>query len=136
MDHFGIGAAVRGSVLVYMSSARGSGRTTSLVESVKDGDRIVFASAREAQRVGRLCHDRGVSVACIVVDPREPQRVFECGTPVGRLIFDHGWVEQYYLQAIERAQAEIDHFERQASGYGEAHRETRRQAQEMAKWRP
>ena len=121
--------------MIYMQSARRTGRTTSLVESVKDGDRICFAGSREADRVRRLCLDRGVNVECIVIDPKQPERVFDRGTPQGRTIFDHSWVEQYYLNAIERACAEIDRLQQQASGYGEAHRETRRRAEEMAKWR-
>jgi hypothetical protein len=51
-------------------------------------------------------------------------------------LFDHGWVEQFYLAAIERAQRDIDHFQQQASGYGEAHRETRRRAEMLAAWAP
>lgn len=135
MDHFGIGAAMQGMARMYFQSARQSGRTTSLVESVKDGDRIVFADSREAERVCRMCLERGVKVECVVVTPKTPERVFERGTPEGRTIFDHSWVEQRYLEAIERAQQEIDHLERQASGYGEAHRETKRKAEELAKWR-
>lgn len=135
MDHFGIGAAVRGAAIIYMQSARQTGRTTSLVESVKDGDRIIFGDGREAKRVERLCKERGVKVECVVVSPKEPEGVFDRGTPQGRTIFDHSWVEQYYLNAIEQAQGDIDRLERQASGYGEAHRETRRRAEEIAKWR-
>ena len=126
---------MQGMARMYFQSARQTGRTTSLVESVKDGDRIVFACSREAERVRRLCLERGVNVECVVVEPRTPERVFERGTPEGRTIFDHSWVEQRYLEAIERTQHEIDHLERQASGYGEAHRETRRKAEELAKWR-
>jgi len=116
MDHFGIGAAIRGAANIYCHSARQTGRTTSLVESVKDGDRIVFSDGREAERVRRLCMDRGVKVDCLVINPRTPERVFESGTPEGRTIFDHSWVEQYYMQAIDRAAQDIDHLERQASG--------------------
>lgn len=134
MDHFGIGAAIRGAANIYFHSARQTGRTISLVESVKDGDRIVFADGLEAERVRRLCLDRGVKVDCVVIEPRTPERVFERGTPEGRTIFDHSWVEQFYMQAIDRAAQDIDHLERQASGYGEAHRETRRKAEELAKW--
>ena len=47
MDHFGIGAAFRAMANVYITSARRTGRTTSLLESLKDGDRVVFASSRE-----------------------------------------------------------------------------------------
>jgi hypothetical protein len=135
MDHFGIGAAMRGMAMMYFRSARQTGRTTSLVESVKDGDRIIFADGREAARVRRMCSERGVKVDCIVVEPKTPERVFERGTPEGRTIFDHSWIEQMYLQAIERTQQEIDHLEREASGYGEAHRETKRRHLEFAKWR-
>lgn len=134
MDHFGIGAAVQGAAQVYMSTARRTGRTTSLVESVKDGDRLCFSNAREAGRVKRLCQERGVEVECIVIDPRQPEGTPERGTAQGRTIFDHSWVEDYYVLAIERAGREIDALERLASGYGEAHRETRRLAEELAKW--
>lgn len=134
MDHFGIGAAIQGAVRIYTQSARRTGRTTSLVESVKDGDRVCFSDNRDAERVKRLCLERGVEIECVVIDPRTPERLFERGTSQGRTLFDHSWVEQYYVAAIERASSDIDHFERQFSGYGEAHRETRRRAEEMAKW--
>jgi hypothetical protein len=134
VDHFGIGAAMQGAARIYMQSARRTGRTTALVESVKDGDRICFLDNREAERVRRLCLERGVKVECIVIDPKRPDRVFERGTSQGRTLFDHSWIEQYYLSAIERATQDIDHLEREASGYGEAHRETRRAAEEIVKW--
>lgn len=135
MDHFGIGAAMRGMALTYFQSARRTGRTTALVESVKDGDRIVFADSREAERVRRLCLERGITVECIVSDPKTPQRLFERGTSKERTIFDHGWVEQYYLDVLEGHAREIDHLTTQLSGYGEAHRETKRCAEERMKWR-
>lgn len=135
MDHFGIGAAVKGVVQTYFRTARGTGRTTSLIESVKDGDRVVFLTKQDAQRTERLFRDRGVVVECVIIPVDQPDRVFERGTPKGRTIFDHRWVEEFYTSAIDRAASAIDHFERQSSGYGEAHREARRQAEE-AKYRP
>jgi len=136
MDHFGIGAAFQAMARIYHHSGRRSGRTTSLVESVKDGDRIVFADPREAERVKRLCRDRGVTVACIVIDPRYSERLIGDHAPSdGRTIFDHSWVEQFYLVAIEQAAIDIDHLERETSGFGAAHRETRRRYEEVAKWR-
>jgi hypothetical protein len=135
MDHFGIGQGVEAATRIYFQSGRQTGRTVSLVESVKAGDRVVFADSREAERVKRLCKERDIEIETIVVDPRTPQRIFERGSSQGRTIFDHSWVEQYYMDAIDRAQEAIDHLERETSGYGEAHRETRRKAEEMAKWR-
>jgi hypothetical protein len=137
MDHFGIEAAMRGMLLTYQRCARQSGRTTSLVESVKDGDRIVFAERREAERVERLLKERGVKVACIVIDPNDARRLMERGSlsSDGRTIFDHTWVESFYAQAIDRAASDIDFLQRETSGYGEAHRETARRAKEIARWR-
>lgn len=136
MDLFGIGQAVKGAMLIYFQSARGAGRTTSLVESVKDGDRICFTNQREADRVKHLCLERGVNVECIVVDPRNPEEIFHHGSVLedGRNIFDHGWLEEYYMHCIERAKGRVDVLERETSGWGEAHRITRRRAIEMAKW--
>jgi hypothetical protein len=137
MDHFGIGAAMRGMLLNYQYSARQTGRTTSLVESVKDGDQVVFATRQEAERVERLIKERGINVKCIVVDPKEPNRLMERATlhGYGRTIFDHTWVEQFYANAIEHAANVIDTLQRETSGYGEAHRETARRALEIARWR-
>lgn len=135
MDFFGIGAAMQGMAEVYFRSARRTGRTTSLVQSVKDGDRIIFADSLQAEHVRRLCIERGVVVECIVLDPRTPDRIFKRGSSEGRTIFDHSWVEQKYRMEIERVQQEIDYIEREASGQGPAHNETKRRAVEMAKWR-
>lgn len=134
MDHFGIGSAIAGAISIYLRASRGTGRTTSLIESVKDGDRIVFLASREAERVKRLCKERDVEVECIVIDPKSPQRLFERSTSQGRTIFDHSWVEQYYLNAINVAQQDIDRLERESSGYGAAHVETKHRAREVSKW--
>ena len=133
MDHFGIGAAMQGMAMMYFRSARQTGRTTSLVESVKDGDRIIFADSREAERVRRKLLERGLRVECVVVDTQTPGRVFERGTPEGRTLFDHGWVERFYLDAIDRARRDIDDIERQASGQSGGGRETKPRSVGMAK---
>jgi hypothetical protein len=133
-DMFGIGQAIRGAALVYFTSSRGSGRTISMVESVKDGDRLVFATAKEARRVDRLCKERNVRVECVVVPPSNPQEVMGRGTAQGRTIFDHSWIEQYYLAGIDRLGKDISYLEEQCSGEGEARRATRRCAAEAFKW--
>lgn len=135
MDHFGIGQAIKGMAIVYFQSSRKTGRTMSLIESVKNGDRIVFADSWEADRVQKLCKERDIEVRCVVIDPQTPERIFEREPALGRTIFDHGWIQQYYMNAINHCEQNIDRMERQTSGYGEAHRETRRKAEEMAKWR-
>lgn len=137
MDHFGIGAAVTGAARIYFQSARRTGRTTSLVDSLKDGDRVVFQSQREGQRVKSLCKERGVNIEIVISDPRHPEGLFSRGTAGSdaRLVFDHSWVEDYYLNTLTRASDEIDRLQTQLSGYSEPHRETKRRAEELAKWR-
>lgn len=135
MDHFGIGQAMQGMAHVYCQSARRTGRTTSMMESLKNGDRVVFVDSREADRVRKLCRERGLEVECFVLPVGRPERLFERGTSQGRTLFDHTWVEQYYMAALERCLRDIDYFQQQTSGWDTAHIETQRQAEEMAKWR-
>lgn len=115
MDFFGIGIAMRGLVRTYAAMARGTGRTTALVESVRDGDRIVFASAREAERVRRLCLARGVNVECRVCDPSDPHSLRERGRAEGRTIFDHAWVEMCYAHAVDSLSLALDDLARETS---------------------
>ena len=137
MDHFGIGAALQAMAQMYFRSARQTGRTTSLVESVKDGDRIVFADTPEARRVQHACHRRGVAVECIVVDPNNPARLFDRGPAKGRTLFDHSWVERYHLESIEHTMRVIDDLQRKASGNNEGYdaMDVMRRANELQRFR-
>lgn len=135
MDHFGIGQAMKGMARCFFQASRGTGRTTSLLESLKDGDRVCCVNSQEADRLKRMLRDRKVDAQVIAVDPKTPERVFERGTPKGRTIFDESWVEQYYMRALEAVAKEIDHFQREASGFGAAHIETREAVREASKWR-
>jgi hypothetical protein len=134
MDFFGIGQAMKAMVQVYRQASRATGRTISLVESVKNGDRICFSNPEECGRVKRLCKDRGINIDCIVISPSQPELIFNRPPSQGRTIFDHGWIEDYYSIALERCEKAIDTLERENSGFGEAHRETQKKAMEMSKW--
>lgn len=134
MDHFGIGAAVQGAFEIYVTSARGTGRTTSLIESLKDGDRVIFINSAEARRVEILCAERGLKIETQVIDPRTPAKVFERNTAQGRVIFDHTWVEEFYRLALQSAGRELDHLQEESSGFGFKHYENRQRAMEIAKW--
>jgi hypothetical protein len=135
MDHFGIGAGVHGAVRTYFQSARRTGRTTSLVESLHSGDRVVFADQREAERVRALCKEPGLDVECIVIDPVRLHTLQELGSAKRRLIFDHIWLEQYYQRTLDACTRLVDELQRECGGYGTPHYETRRQAEELARWR-
>ena len=134
MDLFGIGLAIQGMTEMYFRGARGAGRTISMIESVQDGDRIIFVKGDEARRVERLLKERNKDVACITIPPsKNPMEIL--GTSQGRTVFDHSWVEEFYLRAIDRTAKDINYFQENLSGFGTPHIETRRMAKEAARWR-
>lgn len=135
MDHFGIGHAMQAMVRVYIQGARQTGRTTSLLESLKDGDRVVCAAPMHAKDLEHRCRQRGLQVDVVVIDPgRLHADIFKRSTAVGRTVFDHAWIEQYYQLVLERAARNIDQFQRETSGFGTAHIETREKARQMQRW--
>lgn len=128
MDFFGIGPALQGVVRSYFLGGRRSGRTTRLVDSLQDGDRVVFIDSRQADRFKRLCKEQDKEVVCIVIDPKNTHAIFDRGPSQGRTIFDHTWVEQFYVHRLEACQKDLAYLERESSWRGEAHRETQRTA--------
>lgn len=128
MDHFGFGNALQGAANTVIQQSRRTGRTTSLVESLRDGDRVVCLNDQQAREMRRLCQHRDLKIDVIVIHPDVAGNIFERPTSEGRTLFDHCWVEQYYLNALEGARERIDHMQRETSGYGTAHIETREAA--------
>lgn len=115
MDIFGIGSAIKAITRVYFRSARQTGRTTALIERVRDGDAIGFTNSREAERVRRLCLGQGKRIECVVFDSNRMEFRNLEGKRFNRLFFDHGLIEQLYMDAIDRTRREIDQCEAQYS---------------------
>tara|TARA_R110002124_G_scaffold190189_1_gene357461 strand:+ start:493 stop:909 length:417 start_codon:yes stop_codon:yes gene_type:complete len=136
MDAFGIGNAIIGAARVYFQSARRTGRTSALLESLQPGDRVVCLTTQQAQHLRQRIKEQDIDATVIVVPTEKPERIFEQSTSIGRTIFDHVWVEQYYLNQLQRAACDIDSLQRQSSGYGQPHLETKLAAVELVKWRP
>ena len=133
---FGIGAAVQGACEIYFRSARRSGRTLNMINTVKEGDRIIVLSNVEGDRIKRFLKERKIEhVDVKVVDPKRPEEIFQrMNTPQGRSIFDHSWVEAFYMNGIFNMQKNLEYFQVEASGYGEKHIQTRLQAEAISKW--
>lgn len=134
MDFFGIGQAVKGCVATYFQCARGTGRTNSMIESLKDGDRVIFTNRNEADRVKRMARELGVSIETMVKNPAQ-FTISDIGTSQGKTVFDHSFVEEYHRIGIERSIKDIDQMQEHLSGYGVKHVETKLKAKEMKMWR-
>lgn len=128
---FGAGVAVRGMLAVYQQTAKQTGRTTAMLDRVKDGDRIVFADPREAERVRRMLRDRQANVECVTCPPSDLRGLLDRPPAVGRLVFDHGWIELYYRDVVQRAQGDLDAIVERGSGPKDEPRESRY----MPRWR-
>ena len=131
MDIFGIGSAIKAAVGMYQIMARQSGRTITMINSLKPGDRIIFTNDKESKRVKRLCKDRDINdIRFEVSSTKNPHSLFDRGSSQGRTILDHSWVEQFYKEAIEAAERDIDYFQKELSGNGEEHIKTKLAARE------
>ena len=134
-DFYGIAAGIMGAANVFLTTARRTGRTTRMLEAIKDLDRVVCATRQEADRIRHELKVRKIKAEVLVVAPSEYDRLFHFGTPKGRTHFDHPWVEDYFMNGIATQASRLSHLERELSGYGEAHRETAANAREVARWR-
>lgn len=122
MDIFGIGDSLQERFGDYSRCARGTGRTTHLIESLADGDVVVVRNHVEGRCIQRYCDDAGVDVRTVIVNPEKPQEAERelCGIDVrGNVYFDHTWLEHYYRKAIERCINDVDFIKKTFSGrYG------------------
>lgn len=115
MDLFGIGAAMRGVANAYFQGARRTGRTTALLASLKDGDRVVFADIRHADHFRRLCLERALQIECVVRMPREIPELCCRERSIGRTVFDHTWLERFYLEQLRDAESLVHEWQRTLS---------------------
>lgn len=135
MDFFGIGSALLTSLETYTHTARQTGRTTRLINSLKDGDRVLVGSDTEQRRLKDLVKRRGLNVEIrLARADRLPAGAVENGTRMsaGRTYFEHTLVEQFYRDAITRTAAEIHDVEIYLSKWSDRHEETRDEAARMA----
>ena len=122
MDHFGIGNTIRSTIEVCMGLARRTGRTTLLLNTVRNGDRVIFRTCAEAKYFENLCNDRGIAVECIVVGEARAEHMLLGRKPPksGRTICDHTWVEQQYIDAIASVRDRIDKLEEDKGAFDRA----------------
>lgn len=133
-DIFGIHAAIQGAVETYLRCARGTGRTTNLIEALQNGDCVCFISQAEAEHVKRKCKSRGVEIETEVVNPLTPERIFNREHYQKRYILDHRWVEEYYRNRIKDVSKDIQFFQEEKSSHNQADVRTEIGDRELRKW--
>jgi hypothetical protein len=134
MDHFGIGNGLRGATRIYFQSGRRTGRTTSLIDSLKGGERVICSEPRDAERIRRACRERDIRVDVIVQNPTRLHALADLPKSEGRTLFDHSWVESFYMRAFEQATQDVDHWQHLLSGDDAKHEPTSRAGEEVMRW--
>jgi len=115
VDYFGIGAAMRGACRAVVLAMRATGRTTRLVDDLRENDIVIVLNADHGRHLERKALDAGKRCRWVVADPligevahghaAEKIRAWD---GAGRLIFDHAWVEAYYDQVLVDAGTDLD----------------------------
>lgn len=114
MDHYEIGATIQGAANMAMVLRKGKGRTTSMLNQLVNGDRVITINQDHADMLRRLVRERKLSVEVLVLSPENPE-VYKY-PPMGKTHLDHVWVEAYYQHVLARAIRDVDHIQAELSG--------------------
>jgi len=116
MDFFGIGNAIKACAKIYFRSAIQTGRTTALIHSLKEGDRVYFRKHEEAKWFERRLKDFGVQgVDCLAWSKIDVGVNFRQGKAKGNAVLDHMLIEEMYLKAIDDCSRNIKGIEDELS---------------------
>lgn len=115
-DIYGISAAMKTAFKMYQQSSRATGRTTHLLNMVRDGDVVLFETRQHADTFKReLRHKRGrTDVKCIVVKDvksfviSDDDAEYLMGYNEGEILFDHVLIERLYEVAIHQVQDRME----------------------------
>jgi hypothetical protein len=133
-DAYGVGNSLMAFHHSMVMASRRTGRTSRMVESLKDGDRVVVASSGMKRYLADLIRKTGKKVDVIVLEPHDNYRLSLFGTSVGKTYFDNDWVEKYYKHELENISKNLRRMEEKVSGYGLARQENRFAARKLSQY--
>lgn len=134
MDIYGIGASFNAMVEVYRRATRATGRSTELINLVKAGDTVFFLTDNERRHFRNELHEKSIEgVVLLVCEHNMHPQDFKNIIGVGRVYFDHMWIEERYAKAISRVQTDLQSLDGFMNRKGPTP-ETNRSRREMSKW--
>lgn len=104
-DLYGLDLALDLAMELFERGSRRSGRTERMIAMVKPGDRVITATAEEAQRLRRLLRDRGVeNVDVVAGQPAGAALPHQARLASARrpTVADHAWVYARFQAVLER----------------------------------
>ena len=134
-DPFGIGTALQHGMRMLLHGQRHSGRTTALLDSLKEHDVVITTMGIEGQRLEREIRARGFKDVTVRLMPttnlREAYDRLSGQTAQRRIVFDHMFFEGYYSAAIDNAVYELSRFKEHLDAQHESYNKTPK-----ARWDP
>jgi hypothetical protein len=100
--------ALQMALRMYDAGARRSGRTTRMIESVREGDAVVCLNQAHAREIRRLLDDRGLKRVSILTAPGHLGELGHVTARSNRLHIDHCWLHEYFMNEISRAENNIE----------------------------
>jgi hypothetical protein len=115
MDYLGIGAELNAIMEVFFRAKRRTGKTTRLIDQLKDGDTVVCHSERDSRFLRRELTKHNLNVTVLFYGEHMMHEFMRnCmaayRTP-GKLIFSHEWLELYYTKVLQDAAYSIGRLE-------------------------
>lgn len=107
-NDYGIGPALTAAMQMLSHASRGTGRTTHMIECLRDGDRVIFCDHNEAERVRRIARQRKIKIETIVCEPTERGLLTRVEPYPGVTHFDHSWVDRYFVTAVAHARSSLE----------------------------
>jgi hypothetical protein len=118
-DFYRLGSGILTTVKAYLKTLRQTGRTTQFIKSLRDGDIIVVSNETQKRIIRELALDSGINKIDFIIynvnntdifaDPLEELRSSLRGRNDRRIVFDHTWIEQYYIHSIHKMQKRLVH---------------------------
>lgn len=108
MNTHQISDALQMGLQMLVQVARQSGRTTRMLNGLKNGDRIITCDARHARLLKEKVRQRGLDVE-VMAWPLEyglHEHVSRLTRCAGRTVFDHTFMEEFWKYQLKRSTAE------------------------------
>lgn len=109
-DLYGIGNMLQTVLNIYFLGMRHNGKTTKMLKSLNKEDIVVFDNSGIAKLTQKYARELEIDIQYIVIDPWKPEQIGEKlgGRPRhGKIVFDHNFVEKFYIVAVERAKNDL-----------------------------
>lgn len=106
--HKRISSFIKSVLNGFITAARATGRTSAMINSLKDGDVVVVSFEGEAGNIRRKCEERGVFVNVICAKTIDELEFKIRGLRNIDIYFEHTFVERAFLDAITMCEFRID----------------------------